>query len=72
MQLDDLVLVSVDDHVVEPPGLFDHHLGPEWKSRAPRVERRGHTDVWVFDVVPIPNIGLNAVVGRRPAFEPLR
>ena len=26
MQLDDLILVSVDDHVVEPPDLFDGRL----------------------------------------------
>src|SRR5436305_10483017 len=26
MHLEDLILVSVDDHVVEPPNLFDNHL----------------------------------------------
>ncbi len=66
MQRDDMILVSVDDHVVEPPNLFDRHLAPEWKARAPRVERRAGSDVWVFQGQPIPNIGLNAVVGRRP------
>jgi predicted TIM-barrel fold metal-dependent hydrolase len=66
MQRDDMILVSVDDHVVEPPDLFDNHLSAEWKPRAPRVERRADSDVWLFQGQPIPNIGLNAVVGRRP------
>jgi len=66
MRLDDMILVSVDDHVVEPPDMFEQHLTPEWRARAPRVEKRGTADVWVFEGMPIPNIGLNAVIGRRP------
>ena len=26
MHADDLILVRVDDHVVEPPGMFEQHL----------------------------------------------
>ncbi len=67
MRLEDMVLVSVDDHVVEPPDMFDQHLPARWKSRAPRVARLADgSEVWVFEKQPIPNIGLNAVVGRRP------
>jgi predicted TIM-barrel fold metal-dependent hydrolase len=67
MQLDDLILVSVDDHVVEPPDMFDRHLPNRWRDVAPRVERRPDgTDVWVYDGTEIPNIGLNAVAGRPP------
>ena len=67
MQLEDMILVSVDDHVVEPPGLFDNHLTPEWKAKAPRLGRKGDgTDVWVFEGQQLMNIGLNAVVGRPP------
>ena len=41
-------IISVDDHVVEPPDLFEQHLAPEWKDRAPRVVRKKDgTDVWV-------------------------
>ena len=68
MKTDDLILVSVDDHVVEPPTLFDQHLPEQWKARAPRVVRKkGGMDVWVFEGDQLPNIGLNAVVGRPPA-----
>src|SRR3954452_5889519 len=67
MQLEDLVLVSVDDHVVEPPDLFDGHLPDRWRDVAPRmVTRDDGTDVWHYDGKEIVNIGLNAVAGRPP------
>jgi hypothetical protein len=37
MQIDDLILVSVDDHVVEPAGMFERHLPERWRDRAPRI-----------------------------------
>jgi predicted TIM-barrel fold metal-dependent hydrolase len=64
---EDLILVSVDDHVVEPPTLFDAHLPDKWKEFAPKSVRKDDgTDVWVFQGAEIPNIGLNAVAGRPP------
>src|SRR2546430_7714686 len=67
MQLDDLILVSVDDHVVEPPNMFDNHLPDKWKDLAPKsVKRADGTDAWVYEGSEIPNIGLNAVAGRPP------
>ena len=65
--LDDLILVSVDDHVVEPPDMFDRHLPDRWRDVAPHVVRKEDgTDVWRYDGKDIPNIGLNAVAGRPP------
>jgi predicted TIM-barrel fold metal-dependent hydrolase len=81
MKPDDLILVSVDDHVVEPPHVFERHLTPQYKSKAPRVVHKPDgSDVWVWQGEQIPNVGLNAVVGRPPqeygmeptAFEQLR
>ena len=67
MTRDDLILVSVDDHVVEPPDMWEGVLPPEWKSRAPRlVHKPDGTDVWLFEGQQVPNIGLNAVAGRPP------
>jgi predicted TIM-barrel fold metal-dependent hydrolase len=34
------LMVSVDDHVIEPPGLFERWLPRKYADRAPRVERR--------------------------------
>src|SRR5262245_10706591 len=65
MRPDDLIMVSVDDHLVEPPSMFDAHIPARFKDRAPKVVRRDDgSDVWVFNGSEIPNIGLNAVAGR--------
>jgi predicted TIM-barrel fold metal-dependent hydrolase len=60
-----MIMVSVDDHLVEPPHMFDGHIPDRYRDRAPRVVRREDgSDVWTFEGVEIPNIGLNAVAGR--------
>jgi predicted TIM-barrel fold metal-dependent hydrolase len=67
MRPEDMILVSVDDHVVEPPDMFEGHVPARFKDRAPRVVRKSDgSDVWVFCGTPVPNIGLNAVAGRPP------
>ena len=37
MNVEDLILVSVDDHVVEPPDMFDQHLPEKYKDLAPKA-----------------------------------
>jgi len=65
MKAEDLVLVSVDDHLVEPPGLFEGRLPARYRDDAPRVEQTADgSDVWVFNGSTIPNVALNAVAGR--------
>ena len=65
MNADDLIMVSVDDHLVEPPTLFDGRLPAKYADQAPRVVRQPDgSDVWTFNGAVIPNIGLNAVAGR--------
>ena len=65
MTPDELILVSVDDHVVEPPHLFEGRVATKYRDRAPRVERTADgSDVWIFNGTTIPNVGLNAVAGR--------
>jgi predicted TIM-barrel fold metal-dependent hydrolase len=67
MQMEDMILVSVDDHVVEPPDMFRNHLTAEYLAKAPKVTRLSSgCDVWEFNGQKLPNIGLNAVVGRVP------
>ena len=67
MRVDDLVIVSVDDHVVEPPDLFEHHLPAKYRDIAPHVvHKENGDDVWQFLDFEVPNIGLNAVAGRPP------
>jgi predicted TIM-barrel fold metal-dependent hydrolase len=65
MQAGELILVSVDDHLVEPPDVFAHHLPAKYHDEAPRVVTRDDgSDVWTFNGDVIPNIGLNAVAGK--------
>ena len=50
MQMNDMILVSVDDHVCEPPDMWERHLDAKWKDRAPRlVHKQDGSDVWVFE-----------------------
>ena len=81
MRMDDMILVSVDDHVVEPPDLFKNHLTAEYQAQAPSITRHSSgCDVWEFNGQKLPNIGLNAVLGRAPeetgmeptSYDPLR
>lgn len=64
MQVEDMILVSVDDHVVEPRDLFEGHLPDRYKGEAPRVETKNGAEFWVYGDTVVPNIGLNAVAGR--------
>ena len=61
------VVISVDDHVVEPPNVFEGRLPRRFEDRTPRVLEGGDgSQVWDFDGKLLPNIGVNAVVGRPP------
>jgi predicted TIM-barrel fold metal-dependent hydrolase len=67
LDIDDLILVSVDDHVVEPPDMFEGRLSGEAAERAPKVVKdHAGRDIWMFEGKPLPNVGLNAVAGRVP------
>ena len=37
MDADDLILISVDDHIAEPADMFEAHVLPAFKEYAPRV-----------------------------------
>ncbi|HWC39291.1 MAG TPA: hypothetical protein VG476_12210, partial [Acidimicrobiales bacterium] len=60
MQTEDLILVSVDDHVVEPPTMFEGRLPARLAEVAPRVVRKDDgTHAWVYGGQEATNIGLN-------------
>ncbi|MGI8491182.1 MAG: amidohydrolase family protein [Acidimicrobiales bacterium] len=67
MQIDELIMVSVDDHVVEPPDLFEGRLSSRYAALAPRfITRDDGTNAWSYEGAEIPNVALNAVAGRPP------
>ncbi|PEQ13819.1 amidohydrolase [Novosphingobium sp. PC22D] len=65
MELNDMVIVSVDDHICEPSTMFDNQLSGELLASAPklRTDENG-TDYWEYQGHIRGLIGLNAVVGR--------
>jgi hypothetical protein len=67
MLIDDMVLVSVDDHVVEPPHLFEGRLAARYVDLAPKfITRSDGTNAWLYEGNEISNVALNAVAGRPP------
>ena len=69
---DQWTVISVDDHLVEPPHLFEGRLPASLAERAPYVKTssKGH-EMWVFDGQAYPQVGLNAVVGRNRDESPM-
>lgn len=69
-------LISVDDHLVEPPDMFEGRLPAALQDRAPRVEiDDAGMEYWLYDGAHQYKVGLNAVVGRprgELGFEPTR
>jgi len=58
-------VVSVDDHLIEPPDLFEGRLPTKLQGGAPKVvELDGGRQAWEYEGGMYPNVGLNAVVGR--------
>jgi predicted TIM-barrel fold metal-dependent hydrolase len=58
-------IISVDDHLIEPPDLFDGRVPAALAGSAPQiVEEADGRQEWLFEGRRYPNIGLNAVVGR--------
>lgn len=62
MNIDDMLLVSIDDHVIEPPDMFDRHVPAKWRAEAPRVVAEDGGEHWVFQGRTSGTMGLNAVV----------
>jgi predicted TIM-barrel fold metal-dependent hydrolase len=62
VHVDDMIIISIDDHVVEPPDMWCN-APAKYKDRAPRLVRdeKGF-DSWVFEDRVFGMVGLNAVV----------
>ena len=65
MKMNDLVIISVDDHISEPPDMYKRHLKGDDLASAPtlRTAENG-TNYWEYQGMKMPSVGLNAVVGR--------
>src|SRR5262245_30795913 len=60
-------VVSVDDHLIEPPHLFEGRMPSRFAGRGPRVDRHDDgVDYWVFEDEEIPLLGADAIQGWVP------
>jgi len=67
MQIEDMILVSVDDHVVEPPDVFEGRVPKKYEDLAPKlIVKDDGTEAWEYLGNLSQSVGLNAVVGRPP------
>ena len=64
------LIISVDDHLVEPPDLFTKRLAKKYLDRAPRVVEEEGREYWLIDGGLELNVGGNAR-GRRSIDAPL-
>src|SRR5262245_60564400 len=62
---DDVQIVSVDDHAVEHPNVWQDRLPEKFKDAGPRnVTTPDGNDTWIFEGRSSYYIGLNAVAGK--------
>ncbi len=69
MNHDELILISVDDHICEPADMFEGHLPQRYREQAPRVvEDDDGRQQWWYGQIRGRNMGLNAVAGKPPEY----
>ncbi|GMU78346.1 MAG: amidohydrolase [Acidimicrobiia bacterium] len=65
MRAEDMILVSIDDHSIEPGDMYANHVPAKWAAEVPRVERNAQgVDEWVFQGQRVSTpFGMAATVG---------
>jgi predicted TIM-barrel fold metal-dependent hydrolase len=57
-------IVSVDDHLVEHPRVWQDRLPQRFREQGPRIVEIDDKHVWTYEGEMFPTIGLNAVAGK--------
>jgi predicted TIM-barrel fold metal-dependent hydrolase len=64
-------LISVDDHVLEPPTLWQDRVPAKYRDVAPRMETSADGEFWCYEDKRLPTTGLAAVAGKaKDEFTP--
>lgn len=70
------MIISADDHLIEPPGLFADRLPAKYAEAAPKVvETEAGHQVWLYDGATYPCAGLDVGAGlplEQRTLEPVR
>lgn len=64
-QKNDYLFISSDDHIVEPPDVWEGRLERRLQDKAPRVVEADGNEYWEFEGKRAPNIGLSVMAGRK-------
>lgn len=65
-------LVSVDDHVLEPPHVWQARVAEKFRDAAPQLIRNDKGEFWQYDGKVFPTTGLSAAAGKKKEeFSPL-
>jgi predicted TIM-barrel fold metal-dependent hydrolase len=64
-------LISVDDHILEPPNVWQDRLPARYQETGPRLIRADGDEYWAYEDKRIRTSGLSAVVGKaKDQFSP--
>jgi len=62
MDINDMILVSIDDHIIEPPDMFDNHLPEKYKATGPKMVHTAEgKDQWEWEGQVVGSAGLSSV-----------
>lgn len=65
-------MISVDDHILEPPNVWQDRVPKKYQDAAPRFVRDKDGEAWVYEGKRMPTPGLAAVAGKTvEEFSPL-
>lgn len=65
MEINDMIMVSVDDHIIEPADLFTRNVAEKFRDRAPFVKTYANGEErWIFDGKRMPTFAPSALAGR--------
>jgi predicted TIM-barrel fold metal-dependent hydrolase len=58
-------MISVDDHILEPSGIWQDRLPVQYLEAGPQVVVKDGTEYWRYEGRLFPTSGLSAVVGKK-------
>jgi predicted TIM-barrel fold metal-dependent hydrolase len=58
-------VISADDHIIEPPDVWQRRVPAALRDRAPRAIKKDGKDWWLVDGEERMHIGLSAMAGKR-------
>ncbi|MBI4514810.1 MAG: amidohydrolase [Deltaproteobacteria bacterium] len=61
----DYMLISTDDHIIEPPDVWHGRLEAKYQSRAPQIVELDGEERWVFEDQKLINTGLSVMAGKK-------